>query len=299
MISAPTNKKIAKLARWVTSPATHEKIAKFALWASGSAVLAILLVIVGFVVIRGIGVIDWEFLSTMPIARGHYGGILPMIVGTLCLIVISAVVASPVAIASGIYLTEYAGTHLFSKIVTFGAEWLAGVPSIIFGLFGFAFFVVFLGWGFSLLSGGMILACMVLNETIRTTQEALKAVPGSYREASYALGATKWQTVSRVVLPSAAPGILTGVILGIGRAAGETAALMLTAGSFMALPTSLFSSVRPMSLHVYLLAIAEIHPGAVARAFGTATLLILVVLIANLSSRAIMNYYTRGLRRER
>ncbi|MCL0073519.1 phosphate ABC transporter permease PstA [Dehalococcoidia bacterium] len=297
MISA--HEKIAKLTRWVTSPSTHEKTARAVMWASGLTVLAILLVITGFVVIRGIGAIDLEFISAMPIAGGREGGILPMIVGTLCIIAISTIVATPIAVASGIYLTEYAGTHPLSKIVTFGAEWLAGIPSIIFGLFGFAFFVVLLEWGFSILSGGMILACMILNETIRTTQEAIKAVPGSYREASYALGATKWQTVSRVVLPSAAPGILTGVILGIGRAAGETAALMLTAGSFMALPTSLFSSVRPMSLHVYLLAIAEIHPGAVARAFGTATLLILTVLIANLSSRAIKNYYTRGLRQER
>ncbi|MCL0103687.1 phosphate ABC transporter permease PstA [Dehalococcoidia bacterium] len=297
MISA--HEKIAELVRWVTSPSTHEKGAKAVMWASGLTVLAALLVITGSVVIRGIGTIDWEFISAMPIAGGREGGILPMIVGTLCIIAISTIVATPIAVASGIYLTEYAGTHPLSKIVTFGAEWLAGVPSIVFGLFGFAFFVVFLGWGFSILSGGMILACMILNETIRTTQEAIKAVPVSYREASYALGATKWQTVSQVVLPSAAPGILTGVILGIGRAAGETAAIMLTAGSFMALPTSLFSSVRPMSLHVYLLAIAEIHPGAVARAFGTATLLILVVLIANLSSRAIRSYYTRGLRQER
>jgi len=293
------HEKIAKLVRWVTSPSTHEKTAKAVMWASGLTVLAALLVITGSVVIRGIGTIDWEFISAMPIAGGREGGILPMIVGTLCIIAISTIVATPIAVASGIYLTEYAGTHPLSKIVTFGAEWLAGIPSIVFGLFGFAFFVVFLGWGLSILSGGMVLACMILNETIRTTQEAIKAVPISYREASYALGATKWQTVSRVVLPSAAPGILTGVILGIGRAAGETAAIMLTAGSFMALPTSLFSSVRPMSLHVYLLAIAEIHPGAVARAFGTATLLILVVLIANLSSRAIRSYYTRGLRQER
>ncbi|MCL0094542.1 phosphate ABC transporter permease PstA [Dehalococcoidales bacterium] len=289
---------ISALARWVTSPVTHEKIAKAVMWTSGLIVLAALLVITGFVVIRGIGVIDWEFISAMPIAGGRYGGILPMIVGTLCIIAISAIVATPIAVASGIYLTEYAGRHPLSRIVTFGAEWLAGVPSIIFGLFGFAFFVVILGWGLSILSGGMVLACMVLNETIRTTQEAIKAVPESYREASYALGATKWQTVSRVVLPSATPGILTGVILGIGRAAGETAAIMLTAGAVMALPTSLFCSVRPMSLHVYLLAIAEIHPEAVARAFGTATLLVLTVLICNLSARAIKSYSTRGLRAE-
>jgi len=142
----------------------------------------------------------------------------------------------------------------------------------------------------------MVLACMILNETIRTTQEAIKAVPTSYRAASYALGATKWQTVSRVVLKSAAPGILTGIILGIGRAAGETAAIMLTVGSFMALPTSLFSSARPMSLHLYLLAVSEVHEGAVARAFGTAVMLLLIVFAANLSAHAITRRFTRSLR---
>jgi phosphate transport system permease protein len=283
----------------VISAYRKEKIAKLGLWVSGLVVVAVLVGIIAFVVIRGIGVIDLEFLFSMPRVGGQEGGILPMIVGTLCIIVISTIVATPIGVVSGIYLTEYAGNHPLSKVITFGADWLAGVPSIIFGLFGFAYFVVFLGWGFSILSGGIVLACMILNETIRTSQEAVKAVPASYREASYALGATKWQTVSKVVLKSAAPGILTGVILGVGRAAGETAAIMLTAGSFMALPTSLFSSVRPMSLHVYILAMEGIHPGAVARAFGTATLLILVVLIANLSSRAIMNYYTRTLRQER
>jgi len=280
----------------VISAYTNEKIAKLVLWASALMILGVLLAIIGFVVVRGIGVINLEFISSMPIAGGRAGGIFPMIIGTLCLIAISTIVASPIGIGSGIYLTEYAGTRPLSKIVTFVAEWLAGVPSIIFGLFGFAFFVVFLGWGFSILSGGMVLACMILNGTIRTTQEAIKAVPVSYREASYALGATKWQTVSRVVLKSAAPGILTGIILGIGRAAGETAAIMLTAGSFMALPTSLFSSVRPMSLHVYLLAIAEVHPGAIARAFGTSMLLVLMVLIINLSSHTIMRRYARALR---
>jgi len=277
------------------SARSSEKVAKLLLWVSGLAVLAILLLIVGFMLIRSIGVINPEFIFGMPTEGGRGGGILPMIVGTLLLILISVLVASPIGIAGGIYLTEYAGTHPLSKIVTFGADWLSGVPSIIFGLFGFAFFVVFLGWGFSILSGGLVIACMILNEIIRTTQEALKTVPASFREASYALGATKWQTISRIVLPSSAPGILTGIILGIGRASGETAAVMLTVGSFMALPTSIFSSVRPMSVHLYLLAIAEVHPGAVERSFGTAVLLILIVLIANFSSHAIMRRFTQPM----
>lgn len=278
------------------SPYTREKIAISVLWASAILVLTSLLVIVGFLLIRGIGVIDAEFIFGMPRAGGRDGGIFPMIVGTLSIILIAIAVAAPIGIGGGIYLSEYAGRHPLSRIITFGAEWLAGVPSIIFGLFGFAFFVVFLGWGLSILAGGMVLACMILNETIRTTQEAIKAVPTSYRAASFALGATKWQTVRRVVLKSAAPGILTGIILGIGRAAGETAAIMLTVGSFMALPSSLFSSVRPMSLHLYLLATAEVHDGAVARAFGTAVMLILIVFVANLSAHAITKRFTRSLK---
>jgi len=274
---------------------SSEKIAKLSLWISGMTVLAVLLLLVGFVLTRSIGVINPEFIFGMPEEGGRGGGILPMIVGTLSLIVISVLLASPIGVASAIYLTEYAGTHPLAKIVSFGADWLSGVPSIIFGLFGFAFFVVFLGWGFSILSGGMVLACMILNEIIRTSQEAIKAVPAAYREASYALGATKWQTVSKIVLPSAAAGILTGIILGIGRVSGETAAVMLTVGSFMAMPTSLFSSVRPMSLHLYLLAIAEVHPGAVERAFGTAVLLLLIVLIANFSSHALMRRFTHQI----
>lgn len=275
---------------------TRERIAIAALWASALLVLGSLLLIVGFLVIRGIGVIDAEFIFGMPRAGGRDGGIFPMIIGTLSIILIALVVATPIGVGGGIYLSEYANKHPVSRMITFGAEWLAGVPSIIFGLFGFAFFVVFLGWGLSILAGGMVLACMILNETIRTTQEAIKAVPTSYRAASYALGATKWQTVSRVVLKSAAPGILTGIILGIGRAAGETAAIMLTAGSFMALPSSLFDSVRPMSLHLFLLAIAEVHDGAVARAFGTAVLLVLIVFVLNLLAHAIMKRYRDRLR---
>ncbi len=273
------------------SARTSERIVKLLFWTSSMAVLALFLVIVGFVFIRGAGAINPEFIFGMPTEGGRGGGILPTIVGTLSLIVTSTVVAAPIAIAGGIYLTEYAGTHWFSKVVTFGVEWLSGVPSIIYGLFGFTFFVVFLGWGLSILSGGLVLACMILSTTIKTTQEAIKAVPVSYRDASYSLGATKLQTISRVVLPSSVPGILTGIILGIGRVSGETAAVMLTVGSFLALPSSLFSSVRPMSLHLYLLAIAEVHPGALERAFGTAVLLIAIVLIANFSSRAVMRRF--------
>lgn len=276
------------------APRTTQRIATLLLWAAGLVVLTSLLLVVGFVIIRGIGIIDLEFIFGMPREGGREGGILTMIVGTLSIIAISSITASPLGIAGGIYLAEYAGRHPLARIITFGVEWLAGVPSIIFGLLGFAVFVVFLGLGFSILSGGLILACMILNETIKTTQEAIKAVPRSYREGSYALGTTKWQTISSVVLPIAAPGILTGVILGIGRAAGETAAIMLTAGSFMAqLPTSLLDSARPMSLHVYILAMAEIHPGAVARAFGTALLLIILVLGMNMLAHTIMKRYTR------
>lgn len=275
---------------------TQEKIAKFILWMSGFVIIGLLLFILGYVLSRGIWILNWEFITELPRVRGTEGGIFPMIIGTLFIIIISVAMAAPIGIGGGIYLTEYAGKTTLTKFITFGAEWLAGIPSIIFGLFGFAFFVVYLGWGWSLMAGSATLACMILNEIIRTTQESLKMVPNSYRDGSYALGATKWQTIKGVVLKNAAPGILTGIILGIGRSAGDTAAILLTAGTVMRIPETIFYSVRPMSIHLYILAMFEFGEGADARSYGTATLLILIILILNLTAWKIMKIYTKSLR---
>ncbi|ATZ61248.2 MAG: phosphate ABC transporter permease PstA [Methanosarcinales archaeon Met12] len=269
------------------------KIAMGVLWASGLITLAILVIVIGHILLNGMGMISIEFLLDSPRALGREGGIFPTIIGTIALVVVALVIATPIGVGGAIYLAEYTHRGTITKIIRAGAECLAGIPSILFGLFGFAFFVIFLGFGWSILSGGLTVACMILPMILRTTEEALKAVPNSYREGSLSLGATKWQTIQNVVLKSAAAGIFTGIILGAGKVAGETAAIMLTAGSALRLPTSLFDSVRPMSFHLYILAMEGL---SMERAYGTAAVLVLTVLFINLTANLIMRYYTRALR---
>jgi phosphate transport system permease protein len=175
-------------------------------------------------------------------------------------------------------------------MIRFGTDCLAGVPSIIFGLFGFVFFVIHLNMGWSILSGGLTLAAMILPTVISTAEESIMAIPHSYREVSYSLGGTKWQTVTRVVLPSAFPGIFTGILLSIGRSIGETAAVILTAGSSLVMPTSLFSPIRTMSVHFYILAREGI---SMKMAYGTGAALILFVLIINVLAQWLINRYIR------
>ena len=207
-----------------------------------------------FVLRRGLPELSTTFLTEGPRDMGRQGGILPMIVGTLYVTGLGVAVATPIGLGTAIYLTEYTKEGRVTRLVRFGSDCLAGVPSIIFGLFGFVFFVIYLGMGWSVLAGGLTLAFMTLPTIIRTAEEAIRAVPASYREVSYTLGATKWQTVLKVVLPSALPGIVTGIILGMGRAIGETAAVIFTAGSSLKMPISVFDPARTMSVHFYLLA---------------------------------------------
>jgi phosphate transport system permease protein len=223
---------------------------------------------------------------------GRLGGIFPTIVGTLYLTVVALAIAAPFGVGAAIYLTEYAKRGRLTNVLRFGVESLAGVPSIIFGLFGFVAFVIFLGFGWSILSGGLTLALMILPTIIRTSEEAIKTVPRSYREGSLALGATQWQTIRKVVLPSALPGILTGLILGLGRAVGETAAVMLTAGSSLGMPVSIMDPVRTMSIHLYVLAVEGL---SLEKAYATATVLIFVILLINLvATRTIRLLAPRG-----
>jgi len=185
----------------------------------------------------------------------------------------------PIGVASAVYLEEYASkTSRFAYLVNLTAETLAGIPSIVFGLFGFVFFVIFLGWGWSILSGSMTMAIMILPTITRTAQEAILAVPREYRENSLALGAGKWQTISKIVLPSALSGIATGIILSVGRAVGETAALLLTAGSSLGMPMSVTDPARTMAVHLYILAMEGI---SLERAFGTAFVIIVLIVIIN------------------
>jgi phosphate transport system permease protein len=227
---------------------------------------------------------------TNPIDMGKSGGILSTIIGTITLTFGAILVATPLGVGTAIYLTEYTRENKFTKVVKFGSECLAGIPSIIFGLFGFILFVIKLQLGWSILSGSLTLAFMILPTIIRTSEEALKSVPYIHREVCYSLGTTKWQTVTRVVLPSAIPGIMTGIVLSIGRSIGETAAVIFTAGSALRIPTSLFSSSRTMAVHFYILAREGI---SMPNAYGTAAVLIITILIINIVAYLLMNRFIK------
>lgn len=273
-------------------------------WLAGLLAVGALLWIVGYVLVEGFQVINIEFLTTRP--KGGVsgeGGMSTTIVATLYLVVFTMVLSTPIGVGAAIYLTEYANdaarrSKLLARVIQIartGVEILAGVPSIIYGLFGFALFVVamnnFTG-GFSILSASLAGACMVLPVIIRTSEEALLAVPRGYREGSLALGATKWQTITQVILPAALPGIVTGLILSVGRIVAETAIFWVTIGGSYRLPTSLKSAGRPMALNVYILAT---ETRAFDKAMGTAAVLILTIVILNLIINLTSRYYSKQM----
>jgi phosphate transport system permease protein len=240
--------------------------------------ISVLVFVIVFVLEKGLPVLTWGFLFSNPQDMGRAGGIFPTLVGTLILPLLAIAIALPLGVGTAVYLTEYTRESNITRIIRFGTDCLAGIPSIIFGLFGFIFFVTMLGMGWSILSGGLTLALMILPTIIRTSEEAIRAVPNAYREVSFSLGATRWRTVIKVVLPNALPGIVTGIMLGIGRSIGETAAVIFTAGSSLRLPTSLMDSSRTMSVHFYILAREGLSN---ENAYGTAAVLILSVLLVN------------------
>ncbi|MFA5205299.1 MAG: phosphate ABC transporter permease PstA [Lentisphaeria bacterium] len=250
--------------------------------------LAVLLFIIGFVLDKGLPAVGLSFLFSNPQDMGRAGGIFPTVIGTLLLPLLAIAIALPLGVGTAVYLTEYTRESRVTAVIRFGTDCLAGIPSIIFGLFGFIFFVTMLKMGWSLLSGGLTLAIMILPTIIRTTEEAIKAVPNAYREVSFSLGATRWETVRKVVLPNALPGIVTGVMLGIGRCIGETAAVIFTAGSSLRLPNTPFDSVRTMAVHFYILAREGISND---NAYGTAAVLIIAVLTVNLIAYWLMHRF--------
>lgn len=264
-----------------------------ALGATAAVTLGCLILILVFILKEGLPVVSWEFLTTYPQSMGRAGGIFPTIVGSVYLTVASLIIAVPFGVGAAIYLTEYTREGLVTRLIRFGTETLAGVPSIIFGLFGFSFLVTFCKLGFSILSGAITMALMLLPTLIRTAEEAIKAVPDSYREGSLALGATKWTTVVRVVLPAALPGIVTGIVLGIGRAIGETAAVWLTVGGALRLPVSIMDSARPMTLHLYTLAAEGL---SLERAYATASILIIAIWMVNTIANRLMSRFSLRLR---
>ncbi len=250
--------------------------------------LMILVFIIFFILEKGLPVINLNFLTSNPEDMGRAGGIFPTLIGTILLPLLAIIIATPLGIFTSVYLSEYTKETKVTKVIRFGTDCLAGIPSIIFGLFGYIFFVITLGFGWSIISGGLTLAVMILPTIIRTSEEAIKAVPKSYREVSFSLGATSWQTVKKVILPNALPGIVTGIMLSVGRSIGETAAVIFTAGSSLRIPSSVFDSTRTMAVHFYILAREGI---SAENAYGTAATLIIAVLIVNLSAYWLMNRF--------
>jgi phosphate transport system permease protein len=258
------------------------------MWLLAAVTLGVLVFIIAYILWHGVPHLTWGFLTESPKSMGREGGILPMIVGTLWVAGLAVVIAGPVGVATAVYLTEYTREGRLTAVIRFGADCLAGIPSIIFGLFGFVFFAITLGMGMSILSGALTLAIMVLPTIIRTSEEAIRAVPQGYREASYGLGSTRWQMVTRVVLRSALPGISTGVVLSIGRSISETAAVMLSSGSALGFPHTVFDSSRTLALHFYILSREGI---SMTNAYATAAALILAIMAINLSAYWLMRRF--------
>lgn len=269
-----------------------EKLIKTGLCVSALISVAVLFIVVGYVFINGVGAINLEFLLKSPY-RFEYGGIFPQIIGTLCLVAVCLLFAVPLGVASAIYLAEYAPDNVITGTVRFFVECLAGIPSIVIGLFGLVFLVYYLGFGISVLSGGLALGFMILPWTVRASEEAIKAVPHSYREASLALGATKLQTIRSVVLKSAYPGIITGILLGMGKAIGETAVILLTAGSGLEsfLPRSILDPVGSLPVYIYMLATQGHTSAAFSRAFGASLVLITMFLVISVFALFLRNRY--------
>ncbi|MDD2611364.1 MAG: phosphate ABC transporter permease PstA [Bacteroidales bacterium] len=263
------------------------------------SVIGVLFLILGFIVVRGLPAISWDFLTKMPENGMTEGGILPAIVGTLCLVVGSMIFAFPVGVFSGIYINEYLKESWFKKLVRSMTNNLAGVPSIVFGLFGMALFVDQLDFGDSILAGSLTLGLMVLPVIIRTTEEALKTVDDSMRLGSYALGATKLQTIRKVVLPICYPNIVTGLILSVSRVSGETAPILFTAATYFIdrLPNSIFDQVMALPYHLYVLTTSGTDMEKTRPiAYGTALVLIAIVLFVNLLANSARRYFNNKLK---
>lgn len=281
------------------SKAVKQNIAFWIFRLMAYSVVAILVWIIGFLVYKGAGVISWEFIFSEPTNGMTEGGIFPAIVGTMLLVVGSMIFAFPIGVMSGIYINEYAANNFFVKLIRIMTNNLSSIPSIVFGLFGMALFVNYLEFGDSILAGSLTLGLLVLPIVIRTTEEALKAIPDTYRQGSYALGASKLTTIRKIILPMAMPNITTGLILSVGRVSGETAPILFTCAAYFLpkLPTSIFDQVMALPYHLYVIATSGSNMEATRPiAYGTALVLILIVLIVNLLSGFIRNHFNKKLR---
>lgn len=262
-------------------------------------IVTILFIILAFIIIKGARVLNWEFITTPPTDGMKGGGIWPAIVGTFYLMVGSALFAFPLGIMSGIYMNEFASNGKIVKFIRMMTNNLSGIPSIVFGLFGMSLFVNFFGFGDSILAGSLTLGLLALPLVIRTTEEALKAIPNSFREGSLALGATKLQTIWHVILPMGMPNIITGLILALGRVSGETAPILFTCAAYFLpqLPESVFDQCMALPYHLYVLATSGTDMDKqIPIAYGTALVLVIIILVVNLLANAMRNYFQNKLK---
>lgn len=276
-----------------------EKVAFGIFRALSGMIVTILFIILAFIIIKGAGTLNWDFITTSPTDGMKGGGVWPAIVGTFYLMVGSAIFAFPIGMMSGIYMHEYAKNGRVVRFIRMMTNNLAGIPSIVFGLFGMSLFVNFFGFGDSILAGSLTLGLLALPLVIRTTEEALKAIPDSFREGSLALGATKLQTIRRVILPMAMPNIITGLILALGRVSGETAPILFTCAAYFLpqLPQSVFDQCMALPYHLYVLATSGTDMDKqMPIAYGTALVLVIIILFVNLLANALRNYFQNKLK---
>ncbi len=271
-----------------------ERIAFGLIIVAAAIVILPIFFIIGYVVVQGLGAISWTFLTEMPREGMRAGGVMPAIVGTLLLTLGTAIVAVPIGLGGAIYLSEYAGDNATTRAIRIAIINLAGIPSVVYGLFGLGLFVIFLNFGTSILAGSLTLGIMTLPVIISTAEEALRAVPQSFRLVSTSLGGTRWQTIQRVVLPQALPGIITGIILGVERAAGETAPILFTAAAFFLprLPASIFDQTMALPYHLYVIS-TQVPGMPIQIQYGTALVLLVFVLSLNLVATLIRRHYRK------
>jgi phosphate transport system permease protein len=273
---------------------TTQRIAFALIIVAAISVVVPLVFVIGYIVFQGIGAINWQFISAMPKGGMREGGILPALVGTVLLTIGTAVTSIPLGVGSGVYLSEYAADSWFTRTIRLAIVNLAGVPSVVYGLFGLGLFVIFLRFGMSILAGSLTLGIMTLPVIISTTEQALQSVPQSFRVVNASLGGTSWQGIRKVILPQALPGIMTGVILGLERAAGETAPILFTVAAFFLprLPHSIFDQTMALPYHLFVIS-TQVPGMPIKIQYGTALVLMVFVLTMNLLATLIRRYYRR------
>ena len=273
---------------------TAQKVAFGIITVAAVSVLIPLILVIGYILVQGIGAISWEFITAMPRGGMREGGIFPALIGTIWLTIGAAVTSIPLGVGAGIYLAEYAPDNSLTRTIRLAIINLAGVPSVVYGLFGLGLFVIFLRFGMSILAGSLTLGIMTLPVIISTTEQALTTVPQSFRVVNASLGGTTWQGVRKVILPQALPGIMTGVVLGLERAAGETAPILFTVAAFFLprLPHSVFNQTMALPYHLFVIS-TQVPGMPIKIQYGTALVLLVFVLTMNLSATLIRRYYRR------